>query len=327
MSIASRISSMEGHISDAYDEIQRLGIDLTNTDKNLQNMSTKLEDGLTIVTTVKGSGTSITLDGTKYGALTLIPLGACRQTGNPSPSNKVDVMPVRWSANIRVQNNDVSDPKEQFYEIRWGDIILNGLGTYHDRVIGEKDNWQIERNIIVADMYLKFQDITEYESAALSNNFYECGPSLTNINEASKNLILSDYFRNVFFITEEDGNNGMALTDSAKLRIRDIGAFSGVSSVENFFYTNHPKLYYIAAEPTLEPVQDATLISDLNAIYDAVGYDGQTVIRVTSVTGSELLTVEAIGMNSNSTFANKYEIIHRDSIPQEAVSDVLNENY
>ena len=326
MSIASRISSMEGHIGDAYDEIQRLGIDLTNTDKNLQNMSTKLEDGLTIVTTVKGSGTSITLNGTKYGALTLIPLGNCRQTGNPSPSNKVDIMPVRLSASIRVQNNDVNDPKEQFYEIHWGDIVLNGLGTYHDRVIGEKDNWQIERNIIVDDMYLKFQNITEHGDPNI-NAYYECGPSLANINEASKNLILSDYLRNVLSITEEDSNMGMALTDSAMLRIRDTAAFVSVSSVENFFYTKHPKLYYVAIEPTLEPVQDTTLISDLNAIYDAVGYDGQTVIRVTSVNGSELLTVEAIGMNSNSTFANKYEIIHRDSIPQEAVSDVLNENY
>lgn len=43
MSIASRITSIEEHIENAYDRIEDLGIDLTNVDKNIDNIATELE--------------------------------------------------------------------------------------------------------------------------------------------------------------------------------------------------------------------------------------------------------------------------------------------
>ena len=45
MSIASRITSMEQHIGNAYDKLDELGVDLTNVDKNLDNMA-ELLDGV-----------------------------------------------------------------------------------------------------------------------------------------------------------------------------------------------------------------------------------------------------------------------------------------
>lgn len=45
MSIASRITSMEQHIGNAYDKLDELGVDLTNVDKNLDNIA-ELLDGV-----------------------------------------------------------------------------------------------------------------------------------------------------------------------------------------------------------------------------------------------------------------------------------------
>lgn len=44
MSIATRIESIEGHISDTYDMLERGGTDLTNLDKNLINISPKIRE-------------------------------------------------------------------------------------------------------------------------------------------------------------------------------------------------------------------------------------------------------------------------------------------
>lgn len=45
MSISSRITSMEQHIGNAYDKLDELGVDLTNVDKNLNNIA-ELLDGV-----------------------------------------------------------------------------------------------------------------------------------------------------------------------------------------------------------------------------------------------------------------------------------------
>ena len=44
MSISSRITEMEQHIGNAYDKIEDLGIDLTDVDKNINNIATMLEN-------------------------------------------------------------------------------------------------------------------------------------------------------------------------------------------------------------------------------------------------------------------------------------------
>lgn len=44
MSISSRITEMEQHIGNAYDKIEDLGIDLTDVDKNINNISAMLEN-------------------------------------------------------------------------------------------------------------------------------------------------------------------------------------------------------------------------------------------------------------------------------------------
>lgn len=71
MSIASRITAMEEHIANAYDGLEDLGIDLTNVDKNIDNISAKLEQvyseypKITPVTDV----TSASLENTKKGRM------------------------------------------------------------------------------------------------------------------------------------------------------------------------------------------------------------------------------------------------------------------
>lgn len=79
MSIASRITSIENHIEEAYTEISRLGVDLTNVDKNIDNIADKLQEAYSQSPKVTDDGSNLSLSPTRKGGLTIIPKGACEQ--------------------------------------------------------------------------------------------------------------------------------------------------------------------------------------------------------------------------------------------------------
>ena len=69
MSISSRISSMEEHVTNAYNGLQGLGADLTGIDKNIDNIASVLDDIYNDLPKVTGSGTTVTLEDTRKGRL------------------------------------------------------------------------------------------------------------------------------------------------------------------------------------------------------------------------------------------------------------------
>ena len=89
MSIATRIESIEEHIEQAYDELQGLGADLTNVNKNIENISMVLDDIYDSMPQVSGEGTNLTLDDTRVGKIKSTLKGNTSQSGTPTPTNVV----------------------------------------------------------------------------------------------------------------------------------------------------------------------------------------------------------------------------------------------
>lgn len=71
MSIASRITSIEGHITNDYQALSDIGADLTGVDKNIENIANVLADVYNEMPKVSGTGSNITLDGTRPGKMVL----------------------------------------------------------------------------------------------------------------------------------------------------------------------------------------------------------------------------------------------------------------
>ncbi len=92
MSIATRINAIEEHIGNAYDKLDDLGIDLTNIDKNINNIASLLDTVYQEYPKVTGTGTEVTLDGTKVGKLGLDVKGNSTQNGTPAPDNEVPIL-------------------------------------------------------------------------------------------------------------------------------------------------------------------------------------------------------------------------------------------
>ena len=109
MSIATRITSIEGHIEQAYDELQGLGADLTNVDKNIENISMVLDDIYDSMPQVSGEGTSLTLDDTRVGKIKSTLKGNTSQTGTPTPSSPIPVNVVSGDNSIEVCGKNLID--------------------------------------------------------------------------------------------------------------------------------------------------------------------------------------------------------------------------
>ena len=105
MSITSRISSMEEHVTNAYDELQGLGADLTNVNKNIENISMVLDDIYDSMPQVSGEGTSLTLDDTRVGKIKSTLKGNTEQTQYTGINLFNANAPSKTQVGVTVTNN------------------------------------------------------------------------------------------------------------------------------------------------------------------------------------------------------------------------------
>ena len=109
MSITSRINEMSSHIEQAYDELQGLGADLTNVNKNIENISSVLDDIYDSMPQVSGEGTSLTLDDTRVGKIKSTLKGNTSQDGTPTPTSPIPINVVSGDNEINVVGKNLLD--------------------------------------------------------------------------------------------------------------------------------------------------------------------------------------------------------------------------
>ena len=114
MSISSRITSMEEHVTNAYNGLQGLGADLTGIDKNIDNIASLLDDIYDSLPSVSGEGTSLTLDDTRVGKIKSTLKGNTSQTGTPTPSSPIPVNVVSGDNEIVVCGKNLFDKNNIF---------------------------------------------------------------------------------------------------------------------------------------------------------------------------------------------------------------------
>lgn len=107
MSIASRITSMENNIRNAYHGLDSIGIDTTNTNKNIENISALLEDFYDSLPKVSGTGTSISLSPTRKGRLGNVINGDTEQDGTPTPDNPQEIKSVTGLQKVSVEGKNL----------------------------------------------------------------------------------------------------------------------------------------------------------------------------------------------------------------------------
>lgn len=136
MSIASRITSIEKHIKESYQELEGIGIDTTGVNKNLENIPKLIDGYWETLPKVTGEGTSITLDNTKEGKMKIVLKGNTSQEGTPTPETPQDIHVVSGDNSIVVGNNvfDISTITPNSFIDNNGNIYSSSASNLSDYI-------------------------------------------------------------------------------------------------------------------------------------------------------------------------------------------------
>lgn len=147
MSIASRIDAIEQHLQDDYSVLELAGADLTNIDKNIQNLKPTwkerllyfLANGTDVVWNnwlpkVNGTGETITLNNTIEAKMDFVYKGNTSQTGTPTPDSPIPIQVVSGDNTIKVEGNNLFNPSDV--------IASNKTTVSNDEItINDDTNW------------------------------------------------------------------------------------------------------------------------------------------------------------------------------------------
>lgn len=194
MSIASRITSIEEHIGNAYNKLDDLGIDLTGVDKNIDNIAEMLDTVYEDYPKVTGTGTEVTLDGTKVGKLGLDVKGNSTQDGTPAPDNEVPILSAGDNGSIseKIVNKNLIDvqnysfTKNRAIDTTTGGIYQTSSGNYYATIGYIPFNNYSSKNIalspsLVVAFYDKDKNYIGFIKAATENKIVPVGTSFIRI--------------------------------------------------------------------------------------------------------------------------------------------------
>lgn len=135
MSISSRITSITEHVAEAYDKIEDVGVDLTNVNKNIENISSLVESIYDeYPNKVTGEGTNISLLPTKKAKINIDIKGDMTQFELPSGYTAIDYIESTGTQYIDTQYFNVSNN----IEVKIGIAITNQVASEID-IIGNQD--------------------------------------------------------------------------------------------------------------------------------------------------------------------------------------------
>lgn len=184
----------------------------------------------------------------------------------------------------------------QSYTIDLGSTEFCKLGTYQDNIYKSGDDWYVHK----ACEKVVFDGTEDW----LRNDVNEVF-TLSNVVPylADGTAPYSDYFKgqaNVSSYARMENNNvGLLQSDTSNRTIFKYTAITSASAFKTWLSSHNTTVYYPLATPTDTQITDATLISELNALADALGYKDKTIITV-SATGTNLPAILEVSAYRNS---------------------------
>ena len=148
MSIASRITSMENNIRNAYHGLDSIGIDTSGTNKNIENISALLDDFYDTLPKVSGTGTNIQLTPTKKGRITSQINGDTFQQTYTGKNlfNKTDYTTITTGNNGNATNVKTTDK----ITITTGDTSASGIYITKANLISYITNYDSSQTYYVS---------------------------------------------------------------------------------------------------------------------------------------------------------------------------------
>lgn len=192
-------------------------------------------------------------------------------------SKEVNGTPTPRS-NIQLEKGSTATTYEpyqsQTYSINLGTMELCKIGSYQDYIYKDNGKWYLHKEI--GKVVLDGSEQWNFNTTKTITQVFEGISPLPN--KLSNNYtILNNYF--IFNNPGDTEKIALDVTTAIDVYIAiNKTTASTVAEFKNWLSTHDVTIYYILATPTNEEITDTTLISQLNAIENAVSYDTQTNI-------------------------------------------------
>ena len=176
--------------------------------------------------------------------------------------------------------------QEQTKTLNLGSNYLAGIGDYKDKIVGKTDDWK-KANKAGKVIYDGSDDenwkmITSGNMFYIENDEFLPPSTITELGIIISNYYTKDTYRHLY---DGVGDYSIGLNNTNRLGVRNKDITS-VEDLKIWLSTHNLIVYYLLNTPTEEPITDTTLISQLNEMYELMGYDGQTNISISSATGN-----------------------------------------
>ena len=215
---------------------------------------------------------------------------------SPNPNYPQDIEVVTGENTITISNEN--NTKSQTFNIDLGDLQLYKIGNYQDFLFKQNNKWykkqKMKEEILTKNNFV--------EKGTTGTNAYFIG---TNITTPNNNDIIQAYSNMFQPISFTNRNNGLDVIYSQngyiKLRTANNTSidWSTNDNCKNWLDANTPMICHILAASIDIEITDAALITQLNALEQAISYNEQTNISQTNDNLPFIISASALLKNSD----------------------------
>jgi len=231
-----------------------------------------------------GIGAEVTLD-TIEAEMSVGVKGNTEQDGTPTPSSPLNIKVATGNNTILISNSD--NTESQTYTINLGNITLCGLGDYRDYFYKDEDKWYLYKTV----------DKKVYNGSTAEGWFKYSTNSFSSGKISSVRKSLCDYYEfkegKTTATSLLDGEYCYASSTNNYAILIKNSNYDDVNSFKTWLSTHNITIYYVLETPTTTEITDTTLISQLNAIEEAMSYANQTNLSSTYESGNAPLFINA----------------------------------
>ncbi len=208
-------------------------------------------------------------------------------TASPNPDYPQDIKVVTGDNKVTISNADNTEKQE--LPISLGSLELCKIGNYQDYFYKSGSKWYLHKEV---DKDIVDENNTiAITNPNTSNWYYQITPKKITSTASQTNQICN-YYPNREIFNRNTNQGILKISNGDQIRIR-YGTEDTVANFKTWLASNNIILYSLLATATNTEITDTTLISQLNALYNAYTYNDTTNITQTNANLPFYINAEA----------------------------------
>lgn len=185
---------------------------------------------------------------------------------------------------------ELGDKANRYTPYEVAPIELCKIGDYQDYFYGWVDNWY-KYNAVGKVVLNGSENSWALGTTKTNTQVYGLVNAYSNVPKEG-----NTGFCNRFIINQEGDTEKISFpTNYATLYVAiNKSTANTVANFKTWLSTHNTTVYYVLATPTITQITDTTLISQLNALYNAMSYNGQTNVLQTNADLPFIISASAL---------------------------------